>query len=259
MTPSFIPGLCSVTFRKLSPAEVAVLAVGAGVAAVEWGGDLHVPQGNLAAAREVRRLTEGSGLVVSSYGSYLAPPTDGLAAFRPVLATALALGARHIRIWPGTRGRDSADYSEAERAEAAGLIREMGRLAGAEGVTIGLECHPQSLTDYCPSAASLMAAIGQPDTYLYWQPRPGMPVEEALAEIPVLGPEICHLHVFAWDAAKTRYPLADQRAQWRRMMDAIPAGRWTGERYAMIEFVRDDDPAQFARDVTVLRELCAGR
>ena len=38
-----IPGLVSVTFRKLSRTEIAGLMVNAGLSAIEWGGDVHVP------------------------------------------------------------------------------------------------------------------------------------------------------------------------------------------------------------------------
>ena len=44
MTP-ILAGVCSVTFRALSVEEVAQLAASAGVQAIEWGGDVHVPPG----------------------------------------------------------------------------------------------------------------------------------------------------------------------------------------------------------------------
>ncbi|MET0262082.1 MAG: sugar phosphate isomerase/epimerase, partial [Rariglobus sp.] len=64
------PGLVSVTFRKLSPNEVAGLVKKAGLKGIEWGGDIHVPHGDLARAREVRELTLEHGLKTAAYGSY---------------------------------------------------------------------------------------------------------------------------------------------------------------------------------------------
>jgi len=61
-----IPGLVSVTFRQLTVEEIGELATECGLQAVEWGGDVHVPPGDFAAAR--RALD--TGLKVAAYGSY---------------------------------------------------------------------------------------------------------------------------------------------------------------------------------------------
>jgi hypothetical protein len=45
-----IPGLVSVTFRKLAPAAIVELAVKAQLRSIEWGGDVHVPHGDVRAA-----------------------------------------------------------------------------------------------------------------------------------------------------------------------------------------------------------------
>jgi 3-dehydroshikimate dehydratase len=54
-----IPGLVSVTLRSLPPQEIIALAVKAGMKAIEWGGDVHVPPGDVAAASEIGRLRRG--------------------------------------------------------------------------------------------------------------------------------------------------------------------------------------------------------
>src|SRR5262245_17804648 len=63
-------GLCSVTLRACSIDEVVAVAVGAGLECIEWGGDVHVPPGDLEAARRARSATSAAGLRVASYGSY---------------------------------------------------------------------------------------------------------------------------------------------------------------------------------------------
>ena len=50
-------GLVSITFREKSPEEIVGLVVEAGLDGIEWGGDVHVPHGDLAKAREVRANT----------------------------------------------------------------------------------------------------------------------------------------------------------------------------------------------------------
>ena len=64
-------GLLSVTFRKLTPPEIVGLVRQAGLAGIEWGGDIHVPHGNLDRAREVRQMTLDAGITIAAYGSSL--------------------------------------------------------------------------------------------------------------------------------------------------------------------------------------------
>lgn len=252
---TFRPGLCSVTFRKLSPEDVIALAVEGGMEGIEWAGDVHVPPGELETAMRVRDLTEDAGLTVISYGSYIAPLTDDERAFAVALDTANALGAPNIRIWPGARNRDSATYSDDERRQVALMIRSMGRLADDAAVTVSLEYHPGSLTDDLASAQQLMDDISDPNVFLYWQPYPGLPLERALHEIRAIGSQVSHVHVFAWDRERIRYPLADQQQYWREILEAAPPTRWRGERFAMLEFVRDDRPEQFRDDASTLHQL----
>ena len=66
----FLPGLVSITFRQLSVAETIALVTQAGLAAVEWGGDIHAPHGDEAQARAIARMGADAGLRVAAYGSY---------------------------------------------------------------------------------------------------------------------------------------------------------------------------------------------
>src|SRR5690242_18609852 len=96
-------GLVSVTFRQLPPQQIVELAAQGGLAAIEWGGDVHVPHGELQTARRVLERTRQAGLQVAAYGSYYrvgVSPAQGLA-FESVLETALALQAPTIRVWAG--------------------------------------------------------------------------------------------------------------------------------------------------------------
>ncbi|PST23851.1 xylose isomerase [Mesorhizobium plurifarium] len=251
---AFEPGLCTVTFRKLPVAAIVALALEARFAAIEWAGDAHVPPGDASAARAVGRLCESTGLK-TSYGSYVAPPADDLSAFEPALKTTLALGASNMRIWPGTRQRDSRDYSADERRATADAIRDMGAEAARHGVTVSLEYHPQSLTDETRSALRLIEAVAHPNVYLYWQPRPGLPLDDALAEVARIGEHVSHVHVFAWDRARNRFPLASAADYWQTVLAAMPPPRWTGRRFAMLEFVARDDPEAFLEDAATLRQI----
>ncbi len=170
------------------------------------------------------------------------------------LESTIALGASNVRIWPGTRQRDSSNYSATERRAVAKAIREMGTEAARHGVTVSLEYHPQALTDDTDSARRLIEEIAYENVYLYWQPRPGLPLEGALTEI---GEHVSHLHVFAWDRDRNRFPLTSAADYWRPVLRSMSTSRWTGRRFAMLEFVANDDPVAFPEDAP-LRRLVEG-
>lgn len=251
----FEPGLCSVTFRSLSPQAVIDLAAANGIKAIEWGADIHAPPGDLDKARDVAERTARAGLIISSYGSYIFAPDFAPEDVTAVLDTAGALGTGHIRIWPGHRKRSSMDYSLAERRKATQALADVARRAEDYGITIGLEYHPNSLTDTLPSALQLAQDLTAPNLFFYWQPAPGLPLADALTEITALGPRICHLHVFAWLADASRLPLGARADYWRSCVEALPKSNWDKTAYAMLEFVRGDDVGQFAEDAQTLRKV----
>ena len=60
----FAAGLVSISFREERPETILREAADAGLSGIEWGGDVHVPPGDLDTARSVARLTAGAGLQV---------------------------------------------------------------------------------------------------------------------------------------------------------------------------------------------------
>ena len=252
-----LPGLVSITFRKLPPAEIVALATQAGLAGIEWGGDIHVPHGDLARAREVGQITREAGLAVAAYGSYYhagESEDEGLE-FAPVLATALALGAPLIRVWAGTRSAADADHVYRRRvAEDACRIAADAAVAG---VRVAFEFHGGTLTDTAESAADLLAATADAGVLSYWQPPGGWTHPERLASLQRLLPFLAHLHVFHWLDNHERRPLAEGAAPWLEFLGAAAAAPRAagGARWAMLEYVRNDNPAQLADDATTLLRL----
>jgi hypothetical protein len=232
------PGLCSVTLRALSVEEVAAAAVTAGLEAIEWGADVHVPPGDIAAAERAR----ATGLAVASYGSYFRAG-DPLSGFDAVLTSARALGAPRIRIWAGRVG--SAGASAAQRAAVAEGVRAAAELAG--DIEVALEFHGGTLTDEPASAAALLEAAGRARTY--WQPPQGAPDDVALAGLRAVEPWLAALHVFSWWPRDERHPLAERSGLWLRALALA------GDVDALLEFVPGDDPAVLAREAATLREL----
>src|SRR4051812_3410864 len=134
-------GLVSITFRALPPERVVELVRQAKLDAIEWGGDVHVPHGDVARAREVRTMTLDAGLAVAAYGSYYraaVSESDG-PPFARVLESAVQLAAPTIRVWAGNRA--SADASADDRQRVADDLRRIADLAAAANVTVSLEYH----------------------------------------------------------------------------------------------------------------------
>ncbi len=198
------PGLVSVTFRQLSPRAIVELAAAAGLEAIEWGGDVHVPPGDREAARRVRRLTAEHGLRVAAYGSYYRFRPDQ--AWEPVLQTAVELGAPLIRVWAGDHPSAEADARYRERLASEG--RRVARSAAAHGIAVAFEFHANTLTDTLELALELLAAAEGVRTL--WQPPNELPVEQQLGTLGPILPWLANVHAFSWrGAARERLPLAE--------------------------------------------------
>jgi 3-dehydroshikimate dehydratase len=251
------PGLVSVTFRKMSVAEVAQWAYRASLSAIEWGGDVHVPHGDTAAARTARELTTERGLVVSSYGSYYRigeSEGQGLS-FDVVLDTAVELETEMIRVWAGSR--DSEKCSASEWAAAVDDARRVCGLAAVAGVQVALEYHGKTLTNTLASTLRFLKDVEQPNLKTYWQPRTGPSPEQNLAELDAVLPYLANVHVFQWtrgeDGKSVRHPLAEGKEEWAAYLKAAAADK--EERYALLEFVKDDSPEQLFEDADTLGEV----
>jgi hypothetical protein len=127
-------------------------------------------------------------------------------------------------------------------------LRRVAEIAAGHGVEIAVEYHANTLTDTLVSALDLFEQV--PALKPYWQPPVGSSLGDALKALPALTPVAAH--VFSWDDQGGRLPLGAKAALWRPVLDQL-AGM-PGTRHALLEFVRDDDPAAFAEDAAVLRE-----
>lgn len=247
-------GLLSVTFRQLEPPDIIRLAAQAGLQAIEWGGDIHAPHGDVQAARAVSRLTREAGLAVASYGSYYrvgaADEDPKRVSFEAALASAEALEAPSIRVWAGQRG--SAETDEDGWARTIQDAVRIAELAQRAGVAVDFEFHRNTLTDTRDSAVRLLTSCGHPNLRCHWQPATELAPAERRLDLEAVLPWLANVHVFQWQPG-IRLPLAEGADEWR---DYIAAVRADGRpHYVMLEFVKDDDPQQFLEDARTLRRL----
>ena len=233
-------GLVSVTFRQLDCETVVKLCRENNLRFVEWGGDIHVPAGDLQKARAAADLCRQSGVIPDGYGSYY-NAADPFETFLPALEAADALGARYIRIWAG-RGKEY-DRSAEER------IRTAVRAAEKRGIAVSLECHRDTMTEDPALALRLAQNTG---CLLHFQPNPDVEFERNLQTVSDFAPYLCAVHVFAWEKGNVRFPLRAQSEQWTAYANASPDVPF------LLEFVCKNDPDNLKDDAETLREIGGG-
>ena len=250
------PGLISISFRQLSVEDIAHLCVETGLQGVEWGGDIHAPHGDTKTAVRVAKTCAAHGLATSSYGSYykVGDSEEAGLPFSKVLDSAVALGAPRIRVWAGSKS--SADSTDDYRKKVADDLNSIADMASKEGVKISLEYHLQSLTDDIGSALKLMSAA--PEVLCQWQPIQGLKLEQKTSSLQkLMGPRLGNLHIFEWEFDGTgkilRKPLSaglKSWEQWLKTASPCPNCEW-----ALLEFVKNDDPQQLRADAATLLSI----
>lgn len=255
VSTTVLAGLCSVTLRQLTWRSVVDIAVASGLEVVEWGGDVHVPHGDLRRAAAVRVACDTAGIALMSYGSYIfagVTEADGVA---EALDTAAALGVGTVRVWAAPGVRPTA--SQADRERVVDGLRGVVTAAADRSLTVAVEFHPGTLTETAASTNALIDAV--PGAFSYWQPLPGQDPDRAVDEFRAVADRCAHLHVFWWATSGRRLPLAEGRHPWTTILaESVRSGRWDGSRVAYLEFVEGDDPAIVTRDAATLRAFLDG-
>ncbi|MDT0158240.1 TIM barrel protein [Microbacterium sp. ARD32] len=244
------PGLCSVTFRELAPEKIVALAAEAELEAIEWGGDVHVPPGDVERAARVAQATTDAGLAVCSYGSYFRAGADE--PLTPILDSAQALGADRVRVWAGRV--DSADATPAQCAQITARLRDAAEEASERGIRLALEYHRGTIADTPDAVLQLLVDV--PALSTYWQPSVGAEDAEALTEFDAISARTSAVHVFSWWPAGERLRLHEREELWRGLCSAASALP-TPPRDALLEFVPDDDTALLAAEAATLRRWLA--
>jgi 3-dehydroshikimate dehydratase len=246
----FRPGLVSITFRKMSPEKVVSAAVEAGLEGIEWGGDIHVPPGNISTASHVATMTTEVGLTTVAYGSYYR--FDELYGehspdFQAVLDTAEALGAPVIRIWAGRKG--SSETTESERMALVERAHALAETAHGRGLVLVFEYHSGTLTDSSHSAVRLMTEISHPAIRLLWQPPADGTVRDRRDDLAATLPWLEHIHCFHWGPTgfEDRRHLSEGAEEWKDYLSVIEGCPHPGPTWVLLEFM----PSMHQRTPTV--------
>ena len=247
-------GLVSISFRQLDPAAVIRLAADCGLAGIEWGSDVHVPVEDQARAVEVGKMTMEAGLAVAAYGTYyklgVSDPDD----WPKLLENAAALDTAVLRVWCGDKGSDDADLAYRRRVANDGQrIAELTRDAGK---VVACEWHGRTLTDTATSAQLLFDEVDHPAFRTLWQPHFRLTPPQCLVDIETALPRLTGLHVYQWVTGSVeRQALAEGDRIWPAYLRKAltrPASAGIEPMYALLEFVKNDDPANLAADAQTL-------
>ena len=240
-------GLISVTFRPLGRNKITELAREAELDSIIWGGDVHVPHGDLAAAKEAKELCLGVGIDTDVYGSYYKLADDG---YETVFDTASALGSSVVRIWAGPKG--SADTSEDERAVITERLARAADAAKARGLTLAFEYHGGTLTDNVESALRLLHEADRENVRLHWQPNQYRDFEFNVRALELAVPYVDAVHVFAW-RGNDKFPLSTQEREWRTYFDIL--AKHGSCKLAALEFVPVECRDDLMRDAETLKKI----
>lgn len=243
-------GMVSVTFRKYSVDEVVAATVKAGLEGIEWGGDIHVPVGDYAAAEHAAKLCSDNGLKIYSYGSYY---RAGMGQhFTPVIETAKALGALNVRVWAGSYGSETTPDN---RMAVTADLKRICKKAAKRGINVSVEFHQGTLTDEAPSALLLAKEVDEPNFSLYWQPNQFRTFEDNIFALETVMPYLSSVHVFSW-TGNNRYPLRNHDKQWKVYTDYLMKNE--KDHTMLLEFSCDDSESAFLDDAEYLKTLVNG-
>ena len=247
----FKSGLVSISFRKLNPENIIEMVRTAGLDAIEWGGDIHVPHGNIETALAVKKLCNEAGIECPSYGSYyrVGEYEDPREEFAKVIACSDILSSSIIRVWAGVIPSESSD--ETHFVKIVNELKILCEMAGESDTGIALEFHANTLTDTAESTRKLLDSVGKPNLSTYWQPPVGRSMEQNKSEINMLLENISNIHTFSWNG-RERLELKSGYQHWVNYMKELDTGR---DRYCLLEFIKDDSIEGFYRDAITLRTL----
>lgn len=246
-------GICSITFRKMTPAEIITLCAENHADAIEWGSDVHVPAGETDLAREISIECLRNGIKCPSYGTYY--NCDDSSDFAPFCETAAALDAKTVRVWAGTKERSvmtAEEYKETVRT-----IKNCAKTAQSYNLNIAFEYHHGTLTSTPESTLRLLDDVQGNNVFTYWQPMywlntdKNTEIEENLRSIDLLRNHIINVHVYNWEGTN-RLPLASAKAEWENYMRHLNADNY------YLEFVQYDAPESFVRDYNQFRLFAPG-
>ena len=227
----FVKGLCSVSFRGLSPQEIILAAKNAKLSCIEWGSDIHAKCDGTENLGHIVSLQDKYGVFCSSYGTYFRLGTDNVNELSQYIFAAKALGTETLRIWCGDRKREM--LSEKENSALIEEAKKAADIACKNGVTLCMECHNNSYTQTLDGALELMETVGSETFRMYWQPNQLVSTDENIKYAKGISEYVRNIHVFNWCGSE-KYHLCDGVGIWKKYLDCFD-----NNKTLLLEFMPD--------------------
>ncbi len=224
-------GLVSVSFRNHTIEEIVTATKNANLSCIEWGGDIHVPHGDVKKAKVAFKASRDANIFCSSYGSYfrLGISTD----LNDVLKSSDALETNVIRVWAFNKNRQKT--TDEEYKNLVKKTREVCQIARDK--TLCLECHSDTITEDYLSSLAFLNDVSCENLKMFWQPNQHKSYEYNLSSAKALAPYVKNVHVFAWEGEK-KFPLNYHENRWREYIKALNSTQ--NEKNFLLEFMHDD-------------------
>ena len=246
---NFIAGLVSVSFRSLKYEEIIKITKDSGLCAVEWGGDIHAPAGDVETAARIKDATLTAGLSVAEYGSYYRLGELDTEKKAAITASARALECDKVRAWASVKNRASHTDDE-----YAAVIEDTRRLCeSAPDLTFCLECHNNTLTENYSDALDFLRDVDRPNLKMFWQPNQYRDHEYNLSALNALLPYVLSVHVFAWDGDR-KLPLSSHAHLWSDYLEILKRSKEESI-CLMLEFMYDNSPSTLKSEAETLKSL----
>ena len=243
----FKTGVVSVSFRQLSVDEVISYTKAAGLAAIEWGSDVHAPYTDKERLDYIAKAQAEAGLYCSSYGTYFKLGEHDTEELRGYIAAAKILGTNILRLWCGNK--NYADLLPEEREHIISESKKAAKIAEEEGAVLCMECHNRSFTNTLEGALDLMRSVNSPAFRMFWQPSITDGFEANMNYAKEIAPYTYNIHVFYYEDGK-KHPLADGVGEWKSYLSCF-----SGDRNLLLEFMPDNSPESLATEAATLNSL----
>ena len=255
-------GIATICFND-QPIDTALAwCAAADARGIELWGRGHLPEeASDAEVARVRARAEECGLKIACYGAYARAGAEDWTPerFHRILDIAAGLGAPRVRVWAGSKG--SADATEADWEAVTEALRRWGALAAARGITLVVERHANTLTDYGDTARRLIDRVNLPAVRLNYQvpyPQEAAAYASLAADLRLHLPVSAHIHAQNYRATDLqRTPLAEGVVRYDDWPPLLAEAAFDG--WAMLEFLPEGSslpPAEVAKAETAsLRAL----
>ena len=240
-------GLCSVTFRKKSAAQVVEIAKKAGIGYIEWGGDIHVT--TVEEACTVKSLCDNEGIKISSYGSYFNSIEFDEEKWVQVCKIAKQMEASSIRIWLGKK--NSEETSDKEYRTLLENTKKMCDIASGYGLDVCPECHDNTFNNNTDAFLRLKKDLQKENFKTYFQSR-YFRMEYDLDRIDRTFEFIKDVHVSYRDLKKEQLHRKKDIFYLDKLLKKLINKGFDG--IVMVEFVDFDSERVFYRNVRKLKK-----